>query len=43
MSQCTYTLVSAVHGTQPYLPADYIKDRQLSPKVDTYSFGIVSG
>lgn len=41
MSQGSHTVVNAVHGTQPYLPADYIKDRQLSPKVDTYSFGIV--
>jgi interleukin-1 receptor-associated kinase 1 len=33
--------VSRVYGTRPYLPLDFISNRQLSPKVDTYSFGIV--
>ncbi|GAB6028099.1 hypothetical protein CHUAL_002319 [Chamberlinius hualienensis] len=37
----SHTMVSAVHGTQPYLPSDYIRNRQLSTKVDTYSFGVV--
>lgn len=33
--------VSRVHGTKPYLPADYLRSKKLSVKVDTYSYGIV--
>ncbi|XP_015592025.1 serine/threonine-protein kinase pelle isoform X2 [Cephus cinctus] len=34
-------LVSKILGTKPYLPDDYLTDRRLSTKIDTYSFGIV--
>lgn len=34
--------VSRVCGTKPYLPADFIRNKKLSTKVDTYSFGVVS-
>ncbi|KAL7305194.1 hypothetical protein TKK_0002584 [Trichogramma kaykai] len=33
--------VSKVQGTRPYLPDDYIIGKNLSTKIDTYSFGIV--
>lgn len=33
--------VSRVYGTRPYLPREFLVDRTLSTKVDTYSFGIV--
>ncbi|CAM1323225.1 IRAK1 (predicted) [Pycnogonum litorale] len=33
--------VSSLHGTQYYLPKEYLINRTLSSKVDTYSFGIV--
>ncbi|KAK2577976.1 hypothetical protein KPH14_008411 [Odynerus spinipes] len=33
--------VSKIHGTRPYLPDDFLYGRQLSTKVDTYSYGIV--
>lgn len=34
-------VVSHVHGTRYYLPHEYLKSRQLSTKVDIYSYGIV--
>ncbi|XP_043472901.1 serine/threonine-protein kinase pelle-like [Leptopilina heterotoma] len=33
--------VSKIFGTRPYLPEDFISSRNLSTKIDTYSFGIV--
>lgn len=33
--------VSHVYGTRPYLPNDFIENRGLSTKIDTYSFGVV--
>ncbi|XP_003701323.2 serine/threonine-protein kinase pelle [Megachile rotundata] len=33
--------VSKIHGTRPYLPEEFLYKRELSTKVDTYSFGIV--
>jgi serine/threonine protein kinase len=38
----THMTVMSVNGTKPYLPFDYLQSRQISTKVDTYSFGIVS-
>ncbi|KAK7078657.1 Interleukin-1 receptor-associated kinase 1 [Halocaridina rubra] len=40
-SQLTSLKVSRVHGTKPYLPADYLRSKKLSVKVDTYSYGVV--
>ncbi|XP_043468550.1 serine/threonine-protein kinase pelle-like [Leptopilina heterotoma] len=34
-------VVSKIFGTRPYLPEDFISSRNLSTKIDTYSFGIV--
>ncbi|XP_015179932.1 PREDICTED: serine/threonine-protein kinase pelle [Polistes dominula] len=34
-------MVSRIHGTRPYLPDDFIYGKQLSTKIDTYSYGIV--
>ncbi|XP_015511733.1 pelle-like serine/threonine-protein kinase pik-1 [Neodiprion lecontei] len=36
-----YMKVSRVQGTRPYLPDEFLRDRNLSTKVDTYSYGIV--
>uniref|UniRef100_A0A2H8TH86 non-specific serine/threonine protein kinase n=1 Tax=Melanaphis sacchari TaxID=742174 RepID=A0A2H8TH86_9HEMI len=33
--------ISHVCGTKPYLPEDFCKNKKLSTKVDTYSFGVV--
>lgn len=33
--------VSKINGTRPYLPEDFLLERKLSTKVDTFSFGIV--
>jgi interleukin-1 receptor-associated kinase 1 len=41
LTEETHVVVSRVRGTKPYLPDEYLKDKDLSPKVDTYSFGIV--
>ncbi|XP_076344315.1 uncharacterized protein LOC143244108 isoform X2 [Tachypleus tridentatus] len=37
----THVKVSKVHGTQVYLPPEYLRSSQLSTKVDVYSYGIV--
>lgn len=37
----THLKVSRVHGTRPYLPDEFLRGKQISTKVDTYSFGIV--
>ncbi|XP_059482559.1 pelle-like serine/threonine-protein kinase pik-1 isoform X2 [Neocloeon triangulifer] len=37
----THLTVLNVNGTKPYLPHDYLMSRQISTKVDAYSFGIV--
>lgn len=37
----THTKVTTVHGTQPYLPLEYLKYHKLSTKVDIYSYGVV--
>lgn len=33
--------MSRIHGTRPYLPDDFLRSKQFSTKVDTYSFGVV--
>lgn len=33
--------VSKAYGTRPFLPTEFLRDRILSTKVDTYSFGVV--
>lgn len=33
--------ISRVYGTRPYLPLEFISNRCLSTKIDTFSFGIV--
>ncbi|XP_063238395.1 serine/threonine-protein kinase pelle-like isoform X2 [Bacillus rossius redtenbacheri] len=40
-SDYTHVMVSRVHGTRPYLPEEFLRSRQFSVKVDTYSFGVV--
>lgn len=40
-SDYTHIQVSRIHGTRPYLPDDFLRSKQFSTKVDTYSFGIV--
>lgn len=40
-SDDTHIQVSRIHGTRPYLPDDFLRSKQFSTKVDTYSFGIV--
>ncbi|CAL1284458.1 unnamed protein product [Larinioides sclopetarius] len=39
--QDTHVKVSNVHGTECYLPIEYLRHRHLSPQVDIYSYGIV--
>uniref|UniRef100_A0A182P6N4 non-specific serine/threonine protein kinase n=1 Tax=Anopheles epiroticus TaxID=199890 RepID=A0A182P6N4_9DIPT len=34
-------VVSRVYGTRPYIPKEFYDRRELSTKVDTYSFGVV--
>uniref|UniRef100_A0A182QDR7 non-specific serine/threonine protein kinase n=1 Tax=Anopheles farauti TaxID=69004 RepID=A0A182QDR7_9DIPT len=34
-------VVSRVYGTRPYIPKEFYHRRELSTKVDTYSFGVV--
>lgn len=33
--------MSRIHGTRPYLPDEFLRAKQVSTKVDTYSFGVV--
>ncbi|XP_059614331.1 serine/threonine-protein kinase pelle [Phlebotomus argentipes] len=33
--------VSRVYGTKPYLPVEFLANRSLSTKVDTFSYGVV--
>lgn len=33
--------VSTVYGTRPYLPKEFLANRTLSTKIDTYSYGVV--
>ncbi|XP_011337953.2 serine/threonine-protein kinase pelle isoform X1 [Ooceraea biroi] len=33
--------ISKIHGTRPYLPDEFLLDKKLSTKIDTYSYGIV--
>lgn len=37
----THMKVSRVHGTRPYLPDEFLRQKKFSTKVDTHSFGIV--
>ncbi|GFQ71217.1 hypothetical protein TNCT_292591 [Trichonephila clavata] len=39
--QDTHVKVSSVHGTECYLPDEYLRHKQLSPQVDVYCYGIV--
>ncbi|KAG8193534.1 hypothetical protein JTE90_003744 [Oedothorax gibbosus] len=39
--QDTHVKVSSVHGTECYLPPEYLRQKHLSPQVDIYSYGIV--
>ena len=34
--------VSKIQGTRPYLPHEYLRSKELSTKVDVYSYGVVS-
>ncbi|XP_012280923.1 serine/threonine-protein kinase pelle [Orussus abietinus] len=36
-----YMKVSRIHGTRPYLPEEFLHGKNLSTKIDTYSYGIV--
>ncbi|PSN38883.1 hypothetical protein C0J52_18970, partial [Blattella germanica] len=36
----THMKVSRVYGTRPYLPDEFLRGKQMSTKVDTFSFGI---
>lgn len=40
-SSFTSIEVSRVFGTKPYLPTEYLVYRELSTKIDTFSFGVV--
>uniref|UniRef100_A0A182NDW5 non-specific serine/threonine protein kinase n=1 Tax=Anopheles dirus TaxID=7168 RepID=A0A182NDW5_9DIPT len=40
-SQDSAMVVSRVYGTRPYIPKEFYNRRELSTKVDTYSFGVV--
>lgn len=33
--------VSAIYGTRPYLPREFLANKTLSIKIDTYSYGVV--
>lgn len=37
----THINVTKVQGTKPYLPDEFLRNKKLSTKVDTYSFGVV--
>ena len=36
----SYRTISQVHGTNSYLPDDYVRSFHLHPAVDTYCYGI---
>lgn len=40
-SDYTHIKVSRIHGTRPYLPDEFLRAKQISTKVDTYSYGVV--
>lgn len=40
-SDYTHIKVSRIHGTRPYLPDEFLRAKQVSTKVDTYSYGVV--
>lgn len=40
-SDYTHMKVSRIHGTRPYLPDEFLRAKQISTKVDTYSYGVV--
>lgn len=37
----SHITLSRIHGTKPYLPDEFLRARQFSTKLDTYSFGVV--
>lgn len=37
----THIKVSRIHGTLPYLPDEFLRSKEFSTKIDTYSFGVV--
>ncbi|ERL92890.1 serine/threonine-protein kinase pelle [Dendroctonus ponderosae] len=37
----THIQVTKVQGTLPYLPEEFLRSKQFSTKIDTYSFGVV--
>lgn len=37
----THIQVTRVHGTLPYLPEEFLRSKQFSTRIDTYSFGVV--
>ncbi|GIX81179.1 hypothetical protein CDAR_254611 [Caerostris darwini] len=39
--QDTHVEVSSIHGTECYLPLEYLRHKHLSPQVDIYCYGIV--
>ncbi|XP_078730270.1 interleukin-1 receptor-associated kinase 3-like isoform X2 [Lampetra fluviatilis] len=41
MRSYTYVRSAEMRGTLAYLPDEYVRSRQLSTKVDSYSFGVV--
>lgn len=41
ISDFSHIEVSKVHGTRPYLPEEFLRNRKMSTKVDTFSFGVV--
>lgn len=40
-SDYSHITLSRIHGTKPYLPDEFLRARQFSTKLDTYSFGVV--
>ena len=41
MTPRTSMKVTKVHGTKPYIPDEYLRDKKLSSKVDCYGYGVV--
>jgi len=41
LGKSKYTRLSTIHGTQWYLPEDFLVSKRLTVSVDTYSFGVV--